>query len=144
MSRAGSSVTSQERFQIYRGQAALGALVAFAGMTLVPIFDPPPKPLTDIEHFWLAFSVAAVAAFVMVCRTAFKRGEYLSLAILYACGKGAFIGGCLPAAIGLALFSIGIEPSMEFQTKLVLLSATVGSVMNIYAKYLSPDCARVE
>jgi hypothetical protein len=142
LSPISSSITRHERFQIYRGQAAIGALLAVLAVKMEPILAyDPSRVLSDGERFCFNFVVPAAVAFVAVCRTAFKRGEYLPLAILYACGMGAFIGAILPLTAIIASSTIGIEPSMYVQAKLVMFSIFAGSIMNVYAKYLSPDRA---
>jgi hypothetical protein len=82
-----------------------------------------------------------VIMLVVICRTAYARAEYFPLAILYVAAKGALFAFAILLAIHAGCLLLGTEePRLVFQQAFVLF----GTTLNVYAKYLSPDCARAE
>jgi hypothetical protein len=127
------------RFELYRGQGAFGALM---GIAVTWIVAKMALNTHGIDMFGSAagikFACGCVGTTValMVCRTAYKRGEFLPLAVVYIAAVGALTGaivGTLPIAAAI-LFEMPSLPMM-LQRPFFFLCIGLGMALNLYAKY---------
>jgi hypothetical protein len=128
----------------YLGQASLGASFAVFTCWIATHsgLSRHPELLSAAIDINVIVGAAVLSAFAMVCRTAFRSGDHLRLAIVYAAGKGAIVSGLGLSAIAGGFFMIGIDvSSTSVSDPLMILSITAGAVLNVYAKYLSPNSA---
>ncbi|MCP3477646.1 hypothetical protein NLM33_46685 [Bradyrhizobium sp. CCGUVB1N3] len=146
LANGGVIMSKKERFAIYRGQATVGALIAVCLLWAIDhhyLFQYHQEVFATTPGARLSLLIFAAFTFLMVCRTAYRRHELLPLAMLYAAGKGAVVGFYI-FAIGMALLDLAYL-NLWFLTRLLLpLFVAGGAILNVYAKYLSPDCARAQ
>ena len=133
------------RFELYRGQIAFGAL---AGIVITWFVAKMALNTHGIDMFGSAAGIKFAGGFVgiivawMVCRTAYKRGEFLPLAMIYVAAVGAVTGaivGTLPIAAAI-LLEIPVLPMM-LQRPFFLTCSIFGAVLNLYAKFRDSESA---